>query len=270
MSYIGNEPVVSATRTITEVVASAGQTTFYPNGGYTVGYLDVVVNGSTLQASDFVATNGTSVTLNVACVSGDDVKLIAWGTFTTSTSYTKTEVDAFAVKLTGNQTVAGVKTFSSAPVLPSASIPQAALAANVAGNGPAFSAYLGTSQNISAGTWTKVQINTKEFDTASSYDNTTNYRFQPTVAGYYQVNVQLLLNNSSANYGGVGINKTGSQYKYVYISNAYGTSAATSALIYLNGSTDYLEMYGFVSAAANVIYNGSLWTSFQASLVRAA
>jgi hypothetical protein len=33
------------------------------------------------------------------------------------TTYTKTEVDAFAVKLTGNQTVAGVKTFSSDPVM---------------------------------------------------------------------------------------------------------------------------------------------------------
>ena len=33
--------------------------------------------------------------------------------------YTETEVDAFAVKLTGNQTVAGIKTFSSFPVTPS-------------------------------------------------------------------------------------------------------------------------------------------------------
>ena len=32
-------------------------------------------------------------------------------------AYTKAEVDAFAVKLTGNQTVAGVKTFSSDPVM---------------------------------------------------------------------------------------------------------------------------------------------------------
>lgn len=32
--------------------------------------------------------------------------------------YTETEVDGFAVKLTGNQTVAGVKTFSSSPIIP--------------------------------------------------------------------------------------------------------------------------------------------------------
>jgi len=32
--------------------------------------------------------------------------------------YTETEVDAFAVKVTGNQSVAGVKTFSSSPIVP--------------------------------------------------------------------------------------------------------------------------------------------------------
>jgi len=37
--------------------------------------------------------------------------------YTKDQTYTKAEVDAFAVKLTGNQTVAGVKTFSSDPVM---------------------------------------------------------------------------------------------------------------------------------------------------------
>ena len=84
MSYIGNEPVVSATRTVTETSATAGQTTFTANGGYTVGYIDVFVNGSQLQTSDFTATNGTSITLNAAASAGDDVRLVAWGTFSVS------------------------------------------------------------------------------------------------------------------------------------------------------------------------------------------
>jgi hypothetical protein len=54
-------------------------------------------------------------------------------------------------------------------------------------NGPAFSAYLSSSQSISSSTFTKVQCNTEEFDTNSNYDNATNYRFTPTVAGYYQI-----------------------------------------------------------------------------------
>lgn len=81
MSYIGAEPIVSATRTVTEISATAGQTTFTANGGYTVGKVDVIVNGSQLQSSDFTATNGSTVVLTSACAAGDDVKLVAWGTF---------------------------------------------------------------------------------------------------------------------------------------------------------------------------------------------
>lgn len=81
MSYIGNPPVISATRTVTEITATAGQTVFNANGGYTVGFLDVFVNGAQLQSSDFTATNGTSVTLATAATAGDDVRLVAYGTF---------------------------------------------------------------------------------------------------------------------------------------------------------------------------------------------
>jgi hypothetical protein len=84
MSYIGNEPIVSATRTVTEVTATAGQTVFNANGGYTVGYLDVFLNGSQLQTVDFTATNGSSVTLTEAAQVNDVVRLVAWGTFSTS------------------------------------------------------------------------------------------------------------------------------------------------------------------------------------------
>jgi hypothetical protein len=86
MSYIGNEPIVSATRTVTEVTATAGQTVFNANGGYTVGYLDVFLNGSKLTTTDFTATDGSSITLTEAAQVGDIVRLEAWGTFSTSTA----------------------------------------------------------------------------------------------------------------------------------------------------------------------------------------
>ena len=81
MSYIGNEPIVSATRTITEIIATAGQSVFNVSGGYTVGFLDVFINGAQLQTSDFTATNGTTVTLSSPAALNDDVRLVAWGTF---------------------------------------------------------------------------------------------------------------------------------------------------------------------------------------------
>lgn len=80
MSYIGNAPVTSATRTVTEVTATSGQTVFYPSGGYTVGYVDVLVNGTKLQSADFTATNGSSVTLAAGSTAGDEIRIEAWGT----------------------------------------------------------------------------------------------------------------------------------------------------------------------------------------------
>lgn len=94
MSYIGNEPIVSATRTVTEITATSGQTVFTANGGYTVGYLDVFVNGVQLQNTDFTATNGSSVTLSSPASTGDDIRLVAWGTFSNANHYTKSETDA--------------------------------------------------------------------------------------------------------------------------------------------------------------------------------
>jgi hypothetical protein len=90
MSYIGNEPIVSATRTVTEVTATAGQTVFTANGGYTVGYLDVFLNGSKLTSADFTATNGTTVTLTEAAQVSDIVRLEALGTFLASNGVAKT------------------------------------------------------------------------------------------------------------------------------------------------------------------------------------
>jgi hypothetical protein len=97
MSYIGNEPIVSATRTVTEVTATAGQTVFTANGGYTVGFLDVFLNGVQLQTVDFTATNGSTVTLVSAASSGDEIKLVAWGTFLASNG----------VALVGNSNITG-------------------------------------------------------------------------------------------------------------------------------------------------------------------
>ena len=74
---------------------------------------------------------------------------------------------------------------SASSTMPAGSVNQAALATGVAGNGPAFSAYVNVAQSISAATWTKITFQAKSYDTANCYDNTTNYRFTPNVAGYY-------------------------------------------------------------------------------------
>jgi len=145
-------------------------------------------------------------------------------------------------------------------------LPSATGTVMVSGNMPAFSAYRAPTQSLSAGVFTKIQLNTEEFDTASCYDNATNYRFTPNIAGYYQISGGWQNNaNSSFNY--VLIYKNGSAYKNNSSNGANGTGSVISALIYFNGSTDYVELYAFTDAGAiagsssNTIFTGCLMRS---------
>jgi len=65
-------------RTNQTFTASAGQTTF--SFSYTVGFLDVFVNGVKLSSSEFTASNGSSVVLSVGSFVGDIVELISYYT----------------------------------------------------------------------------------------------------------------------------------------------------------------------------------------------
>jgi hypothetical protein len=66
--------------TRTAFTATGGQTTFV--AAYTVGYVEVFLNGVLLNASDYTASNGSSVVLATGATSGDIVELIAYTTGT--------------------------------------------------------------------------------------------------------------------------------------------------------------------------------------------
>ena len=156
-----------------------------------------------------------------------------------------------------------------------AAVTQGMLASGLAGHGPAFSAYRSANQSINNGTFTKVQVDTEEFDTASNYDNSTNYRFTPTVSGYYQINAEVKMAASSATLL-VSIYKNGAEAKrgnQSGLAASSGQAASVSCLIYLNGSTDYIELYVLQSSggALNVEGGNNGTTNyFQAFLARAA
>lgn len=164
-------------------------------------------------------------------------------------------------------------------------IVQDSINGGVAGTGPAFSAYMSANQTgISQNTWTKTTLNTEEFDTASCFDSSTNYRFTPNVAGYYQVNFTLWGTSSTAYGASVAgsIYKNGSAYKRTTVNLLGGSAGSTpineigtqvSAIIYMNGSTDYLEFYGYeYGYSANGLFVGgnTSFTNASAAMIRSA
>lgn len=180
-----------------------------------------------------------------------------------------------SLTLSGSGTVTGLTagglpdaTVTSADIA-NANVTQAKLAAGVAGNGPAFSALPSTPQTVSSGTWTKLQFQTELFDTANCFDSVTNHRFTPNVAGYYQVNAMAYFSvTSSWTFSQIYRNGAGYQYGTNTNSTPNGSNSIFSHLIYLNGTSDYLEFYGYQASGSNTTLTVSSY--FQASLVRAA
>ena len=146
---------------------------------------------------------------------------------------------------------------------------------------PAFRAYVsGSSATVfSNTTWTKITLNAKTFDTNSNFDATTNYRFTPKVAGYYQFNgcVQgTLASVGGSTYLVPFIYKNGSIYCFggeIQPVNGNTMAVTTSALIYMNGTTDYAELYSGQNNGGTFTYQnqGQIYGNwFSGCLVRGA
>jgi hypothetical protein len=131
---------------------------------------------------------------------------------------------------------------------------------------PAFSVTKSASQSITGNTVTKVTFNTEIFDTNNNFASD---RFTQTVAGYYQININLGFDASSAQ-ALLYKNGTGFLSGVAITYNAsVGGVMPLSAIVYMNGSTDYLEVYTYPVLGIS-ISAGSNNTQFSGSLVRGA
>lgn len=164
--------------------------------------------------------------------------------------------------LNGSGTITGI----SAGGLPDAIITQPELATGVAGTGPAFSAYPSSTQTITTTTFTKILFQTTDFDTTGGMYSSS--RFTPTIAGYYQVQLSIYPSTSTTETQ-AAIYKNGTLYKRNFLS-AINAVCAVSAVVYLNGTTDYIEGYGYLIGASPTVFNAANLTYFQASMVRSA
>jgi hypothetical protein len=209
---------------VTEFTATSGQTTFSVPS-YTVGYVDVYRNGVMLGTADFTASSGTTIVLASGATAGDLIR-----------------VESFYVSSVLNAIQATAGAVNTSYITDDA-VTQAKVADGVAGTGPAFSVWASGSASIASNTFVKIALDTETFDTANCFDSTTNYRFTPNVAGYYQINGRAGLNGTtSVTTCFCSIYKNGSRYKRGSDTGVTGTSSV-SDVVYLNGSTDYVELY---------------------------
>lgn len=108
--------------------------------------------------------------------------------------------------------------------------------------------------NLGAGVWTKIGITQEQYDREGWYD-AANSKFQPTVAGFYYITgdcsfgsnstlpttgIRAFLNGTPSFQTSIG-DVPGSQYS----TNSNGSRAVVSGVTELNGTTDFIELYGY-------------------------
>jgi len=235
------------------------------------------------QEKDTYSVSGTTLTFSTAPPTGtSNIEVVSSSPLAIGTPSDGTVTTAKLASTTGS----GAVVLATSPTLvtpalgtPSAlvltnatGLPQAGLGTNVVGNGPSFSAYQSSAQTLSSTTFTKINFQTEEWDTNNNFDNATNMRFTPTVAGYYVITAGVA---TAASATGVILRlyKNGSSHRTLYY-NGFGSFANANggygaAMAFCNGSTDYLEIYAYF-VTGQAVTNASDQTFFQASMVRSA
>ena len=145
-------------------------------------------------------------------------------------------------------------------------------AAPSSSSGPAFFAERATStQSITLGANTKIQFNSEVFDTDNCFDSTTNYRFTPNKSGYYQINATVNVSGGSLTIFRIKLYKNGSFFlqgnDMQKNADAYA-GGVVSAVMYFNGTTDYVEVYGNPGGSGSADVNTGTTTHFSGVWIR--
>ena len=147
--------------------------------------------------------------------------------------------------------------------LAAASVTQAKIGTNVAGVGPLIFAGSSVATGVATGvTPVKITLNVVSPDTNNNF-STTNSRFTPTVAGFYQIN-GYVNGTASAMTAYISKNNTDRIAGSAVAGVSYQSVAST--ILFCNGSTDYIELFVTHAQGSTVSLTGGM----NACLIRAA
>jgi hypothetical protein len=119
----------------------------------------------------------------------------------------------------------------------------------------------------------KAPFDTVEFDTDSNY-STTNRRFTPSKAGYYRVSAFITVSQAptTALTNVLYLYKSGTAIRTVQrlinYASSYSDTMNIDTMIYMNGTTDYLEIYFNTNATATGTLVAGTGSGFCAEWVR--
>lgn len=140
--------------------------------------------------------------------------------------------------------------------------------------GPVFQAYASGTTSIPSLSSRKLSINTIRIDTNNNFDTLLS-RFTPTVSGYYILTGTVRFNPSYGQETNFTIYKNGSPERPGFFWTSGGTNSkliasVVTGIVYLNGTTDYVELYVYCSSAATTGTGANIVdaTNFGGALLR--
>ena len=147
----------------------------------------------------------------------------------------------------------------------------------VQNTGAVFKAYTSANQSIPHNTFTKVICGVTLYNEGNFWDTATS-KFTPNTSGYYQINASARLSSNTNQYLQILVQKNGNTYTsqmLVIVGNGSGEiQVSIGDAVYLNGTTDYLELYvyqyDYTSGIARTLFSGSNSTFISGHLIRTA
>ena len=257
MAFIGNQPAESFTSFATQEFSTSATTSYTLDHAVTnENEIALFVNNVRQQPRSgkaYTAT-GTALTLSAATASTDTMYCVFLGRALQTVTPATNSITAAMV---GNDLISGKTALAATPastdeLLISDAGTLKRIDASFFQNTPAFYAELSSAQTTTDGSATKVNFNTEVFDSGSVYDNSTNYRFTPGVAGKYFVFSGLSVYGTNAFTIGQSyyyIYKNGSSYASEQHYEIDGSSNTNGSVSFHIGRVldldddDYLEMY---------------------------
>lgn len=169
---------------------------------------------------------------------------------TTGTSIAGNSTVAGNLSVGGNTTLTGTLTVGGLPV----------------GAGPLFAA---TNSGSFSTSTTQAKVNTisvVSYNVGSCYDSAQS-RFTPTTAGFYLIYTNAIYSSGTAiTWAGIYIYKNGTiadpaALNFYTTNSSTAVSAMNTSFLYLNGTTDYIELYSRSSASSaitSIVFTGAL------------
>ena len=217
MGYIGKDPADSYISFVKQDFSVSATTSYTLDNAVTnQNEIALFINHVRQEPTTAYTASGTSLTLTSATASGDDMYCVYLGiakqtvnppdgsvgtTQLAADAVTEAKIADTAIEnehlnvnvITGQTAETSIATDDTILIHDTSAsalrkMTRANFVSGVGGNNaPLFFAYKSGTQNPSDATTTKVEYDGETYDPSGVYDNSSNYRFTPGVAGYYYI-----------------------------------------------------------------------------------